>query len=838
MKREKNEFRIGTAIMMCSLSVWTMSARSAESVTLVKDGQPRAVIVLGGEPTKAAQFGARELQDQLKAITGATVPIKTEAAADETAVYVGESDPVRKAGLGNNQFKEQEYVVKFLPNGIILTGLDAPDRSKVGYDPEKPDSWTNLPGFWEEKGSLNAVYDFLERFCAVRYFNPTEFGTSLPRQSTLTVSAEDVRRSPFFRYREVHPVSAQPEKMDVVNVMWKAGAPEFEEWRGLAYPSLSRQFTDTNQFAKAYRNIAFRYLLRSGHGGEKMAANHSLYPYYDYFWSKDSKAFIEPRPEWFAQGWGEGKPEQMCYTNESLAEQVAHEADFYFQGKSIKGDAARAPNWGRTNFAVVPQDNEFHCRCEKCQKLLKGKKNEGMFNHRDFSTDLMFTFVNSVAEKVKKTHPEQTVSALAYAGYMAPPSFPLADNVAVQFCWDSNRAPEFCDGYKECEKYLHEWAKKNPPKGLYLWLYYTFPHEFAENGNYHCFPGFFAHTVGKQFTLFHKLGIKGMFHCGYGQEVESYVTFRLMDDPTLQIDQLLDEYFLRMYGPAAKPMKEIYAAIEQIYEDQNNRPQGVGGAELSWGHQGTPERMKKLQALLDDAKNLATSSPEKERVALWDKGVWRYMTKGAGMYNEKMSAPMPKVVVPQVAGADGDPNKVDWSKATSLGEWYNFGQGTPATRKLSAKLACDGKFLYLELNDPCDTSKVETAAAVFPADDWEIFVSAQRGKPYRQYAAGPSGKLVALSHGEMNFRDNVAIENPGVIVASEKLPELWRVRVALPLDKMLAKAVLPGDRLFLNVIRIASQALSKAPGRFDMSSLVSHSTVHDPIRAAELTLEK
>ncbi len=812
------------------------TAGEINELKLVRDAKPGAVIVVAEDATRSAKFAALELQDQIKSITGAALPIKAAAETGESVIYVGESEQVKKAGLGNEQFKEQEYAIKFIPNGIILTGLDADVRTKVSYDPAKPDTWANLPDFWEERGSLNAVYDFLERFCGVRYFSPTEFGTSYPKQSNLTVSGKDLRRSPFFRYREVYPASAQPDKMDLTNVMWKATDPEFEEWRGAAYPALLKQFPDKNQFSRAYRNLAYRYLLRSRHGGEKMAANHSLYPYYDYFWNKDSKTFIEPHPEWFAKGWGDGKPEQMCYNNDVLAAQIAKEADYYFQGKGIKGDSPRAQTWGKTNFAVVPQDNEFHCRCEKCQKLLGARKEGG--RQRDLSNNLMFTFVNNVAEKIAKTNPDKTVSALAYSGYMAVPSFPLAENLAVHFCWESNRDPEFSEGYRECEKYLLEWAAKKPARGLYLWLYYTFPVEHAQNGNYHCFPGFFAHTIGKQFKLFHKLGVKGMFHCGYGQEVESYVTFRLMDDPTLDVDKMLGEYFQLMYGPAAKPMKEIYETIEQIYQDPKNNPRGVLGAELSWKVQGTPERMKKLQTLLDEAKKLATSSPEKERVALWEKGVWRYMTKGAEIYNAKMSAPMPNVTVPKLSGADGDLNKVDWTKALPMNDWFNFGQGSAATRKLSAKLAHDGKYLYIELNDPCDTGKLETAAAVFPADDWEIFISRQRGMPYRQFAVGPSGKLVSMSHGEINFRSNVSIENPGVITASDKQTDLWRVRVALPLDKMLADAVKPDDKLFLNVIRIASQALSKTSSRYDMSSLVSHSTVHDPVRAAELKLGK
>ena len=56
------------------------------------------------------------------------------------------------------------------------------------------DTW---PGIWDEQGTMYAVYDFLERYCNVRWFTPTEFGTDCPRQATLTVTgARAAARSP------------------------------------------------------------------------------------------------------------------------------------------------------------------------------------------------------------------------------------------------------------------------------------------------------------------------------------------------------------------------------------------------------------------------------------------------------------------------------------------------------------------------------------------------------------------------------------------------------------------------------------------------------------------
>ena len=456
----------------------------------------------------------------------------------------------------------------------------------------------------------------------------------------------------------------------------------------------------------------------------------------------------------------------------------------------------------------------------------------------NYSSDLVFNFVNKIAEKVYAVNPQKTISTLAYAGYSAPPKFKLAPNISVQFCWSANRGPdnEFKNGQ---EVLLNQWAEKAPGRGLYVWLYYTFPLEQADGGNFNCFPGFFAHEIGRQFKLLYQLGIKGIFHCGYGQEVESYVTFRLMDDPTLDVNQLLNEYFQRMYGPAAQAMQRIYNEIESAFMDLKNYPAGIGDFERSWTYQGTPERMIKLHADLITAKKLATTAPYRERVTLWEKGVWSYMTAGAEQYKAKVSAPMPELNVPATVLADGDTEKVDWSKAIVLNEWFNFGQNTPATRRLAGKMVHDGKYLYVELSDPCDTDLLETASIVFPADDWEIFIAPQRGRPYRQYAVSPTGKVVGLSHAEVNFRNNVPLPQTTVLATSIKHSQTWLVRLALPLESVLPQAIKPGDTIYMNILRVASQKISPNPAkRFDISSLVSHTSVHDPIRAAKVTLMK
>jgi hypothetical protein len=305
------------------------------------------------------------------------------------------------------------------------------------------------------------------------------------------------------------------------------------------------------------------------------------------------------------------------------------------------------------------------------------------------------------------------------------------------------------------------------------------------------------------------------------------------------VETLLDEYFSGLYGPAAAPMKQLYLAIERTYCDPANYPtERTSGAELAWGHLGTEARMARFEGLLRQAEQLAQTDEQKHRVALFEAGVWSYMVAGRRQYVARQSAPIPSVRAPRVPDAAGDVDRVDWAKAAPLGgSWYERGGDRPSPRRFSGRLAHDGKYLYLELTDPCDPSKLIASATVFPFDDWELFVAAQRAMPYRQYAVGPTGLLTALSHGEVNFRTNVPLENPGLKARSDiSAPDRWTTRLALPLASIVAGGLAPGGTLYLNILRVSSPAVS---GEYPLGldTWVSHCTVHEVDRLAQVTLE-
>jgi len=243
------------------------AAPSEVTVTLSRDGKPAATIVVVKDATRAAQFAAAELRWHLKQITGGDFLVATDDRPVEgLAILVGDSKRVRGMGIDPDSLKMQEYLIRFTPEALVLVGRDKNDRGLVQYD-QTPSQQTfdTWPGIWDEQGTLYAVYDFLERHCNVRWFNPTEFGTDCPRRATLTITGGELRRQPFMKYRfAAYPSS---EAYDQYTGLWPAGSEGQKKWEAAAYPELHKRF-DRGGYTLAKRGWNTLFRLRHREGGE------------------------------------------------------------------------------------------------------------------------------------------------------------------------------------------------------------------------------------------------------------------------------------------------------------------------------------------------------------------------------------------------------------------------------------------------------------------------------------------------------------------------------------------------------------------------------------------
>ena len=584
-------------------------------------------ILMDEHPTLSARFAATEFQFHLKKITGAEIPVIYGVLPEgKIPVCIGESDYTRKLSISSSLFDDQEYLIQITRKYIVLAGKDMPDdntetrtdKTFIDYSMatgEEVGSKLELPSPFDQQGTCYAVYDFLESFAGVRWYGPHPKNVVIPQHIRLKLPVTEIQRSPVLKYRFGTDSGG--------TIMTK------------------QNFNATNEMNQLF-------LRRMRAGGEKWNCNHSFGSYKERFLThskEESELHESYRPEIFAKGPVDGQ-QQLCYTNKELIKLVAQDACNYFDGKPPVGRQFAFGDY----FALVPHDNENWCRCENCTKFLEADKNNirgGHFNNGKASR-YIWNFVNEVAKIVKKDHPDKKIAALAYWNYSYfPENLELEDNISVGPClharhygWATKIKENEMDFYND---WIAESKKNNRP--VFLWNYYCFPTETGDILNFKVFPGFSAHLLSDQIKMYARDKIRGVFLCGVGELDDYYLTMKMYDNPELEPDQLLDEFFQTYFGNASVPMKKFYTAIEEVYNNPANYPLEISTLdqqyhqteELAWKYLGTDEVMARLESLIADAREKAQNEIEKERVQSWVDAVWLYMKKGKEQYINKNS---------------------------------------------------------------------------------------------------------------------------------------------------------------------------------------------------------
>jgi hypothetical protein len=165
--------------------------------------------------------------------------------------------------------------------------------------------------------------------------------------------------------------------------------------------------------------------------------------------------------------------------------------------------------------------------------------------------EIFFDYLNQVARGIKARWPDRYVSALAYAQYQEPPSFPLEDNCMI-FIWtqDGNIQPIF-----------DRWQGKARHFGSYQWIYgpaYPFPNHWP-----HAFQEFLRLLRGYGTRAF-----KSEFYDVHGHgAVRLWVVANLLWNVDADVDAILHDYCEHAYGREAAPaMARYFAQWEQVYE--------------------------------------------------------------------------------------------------------------------------------------------------------------------------------------------------------------------------------------------------------------------------------
>ncbi len=245
-----------------------------------------------------------------------------------------------------------------------------------------------------------------------------------------------------------------------------------------------------------------------------------------------SSVYGKSHPEYYSFINGERRPgnhSQWCLTNPDIFEIVAHRIDSIFKAN---------PN---QNMISVSQNdgNDTYCQCPECRKV-----NE----YEGSPAGCYVRFLNRLAE----CFPDKQFSTLAYLFTMHPPKHvkPLP-NVNIMLCdIDTKREVPLTDNEsgRDFVRALEGWAKIS--NNIFVWDYgINFDNVVAP------FPNF--HILKKNIQLFKRNHATMLFEQVNGTlgtdfaELRAYMLGKLMWNPELDADSLMQRFMRGYYGAAA-----------------------------------------------------------------------------------------------------------------------------------------------------------------------------------------------------------------------------------------------------------------------------------------------
>ncbi|MEW6358279.1 MAG: DUF4838 domain-containing protein [Planctomycetota bacterium] len=358
-----------------------------------------------------------------------------------------------------------------------------------------------------ELGVFYAVDTFLEKYLGVRWFMPNDVGEDVPRQTTIKIGKIEEVGRPAFRMRWIGRSDwARRNKM---NVGVKCDGEFKIKW-------FVHTFTHILPVEKYFDEHPEYYPLIGGKRIGKGVNKNLL---------------------------------QVCTSNPNVIKEMA---------ANIIAIEKDDPSWSMVS--LDPEDNQRFCECDNCKAL-----DEDGTETNNSRTRRLLIFYNAVSEIVGKTCPDLFLKSIAYHTYVAPPldkAMRVNDNCVIQFCRFTchNHALDdpACPYNREFNKYITGW--REVARNVCLYEYYY-------KASWVHLPWPIVHMLRKDFPYFQRMKLFGLatqYTSNFGSHgLGYYIAAKLAWDPALDVDALLDDFYIRFYREAAPPMRRYHETMEQ-----------------------------------------------------------------------------------------------------------------------------------------------------------------------------------------------------------------------------------------------------------------------------------
>jgi hypothetical protein len=233
------------------------------------------------------------------------------------------------------------------------------------------------------------------------------------------------------------------------------------------------------------------------------------------------------------------------------------------------------------------------------------------FRGRPDYSDVVFGFMNRVADHVAHRHPDKLLSAYAYYWCENTPSFSVRPNVVPWLTAD--RSQWYDEAYRAedralIERWCHSGAKI---VGMYDYLY----------GAPFLVPRVTTRLTAESIEFAYRKGVRAYCAEAYPNwgldGPKLWVAAQLLWDPAQPVDALLKDYYAHFWGEAASPMRRFYERCEKAWL----RQPGPGWWLKYYQDEAQAELFPSvlcadLRSCLEDARSLARDPAVQARVEM------------------------------------------------------------------------------------------------------------------------------------------------------------------------------------------------------------------------------
>ncbi len=506
----------------------------------------RIVVSPGAEEVE--KYAAGELAAFLEKVSGANFEIvTTDEVPAGNAIVVGSVKTAlvvkaRAEALALTQGGEQKMAVYTLDGNLYLAGITP-------------------------RGTLHAVYTFLQRELGIRWFWPeTEpDGEFIPAKSRYELPKLSYNYEPPIRYRGYHFLNGTNYKL--------------EQWLARNFGNIIRHGTAGGTERMAERRTLGYYLYISGHNVDPTSGLAKL---------DDIEKAMQEHPAWFAEVNGKRDKEHFCWNNAEVEDLVV---------KNTLQMIKDLP--GIEILGFYPSDTQNYCTCPVCRKT-------------DISTN-WFKLVRRLSDRIRQVHPDIRFASIAYQGYLPYPKCDMRGYEFIEYalyerCYVHSLEDD-CPVNKHALVEWSKWLNSGIATGIYGYEYDIFVPSMmvplysmiADQMRYFRSHGVVAVLPEVSGTWGGKVN---------GERVEArkdmrlafYLYTQLMWDPGTDVDALIRDFCQYAYPSAAEEMYAYHtmmdrnwSSMKQHFTSYFNSPVS-GAAELL-----SPDAVDKAFALFASA---------------------------------------------------------------------------------------------------------------------------------------------------------------------------------------------------------------------------------------------